>query len=73
MSVTAECTIECERQVDCTECGMRKHPVGRDPGIYTASSYCPHECPGHDKEPRPGHLWPGELRRERERNDDADE
>jgi hypothetical protein len=26
----AECTVECERMPDCTTCGRRKQPVGRD-------------------------------------------
>lgn len=62
----ADCTIDCERVVDCTVCKRRKPPIGRDVGIYAASSYCEHECPGHDEEPRGGHLFPGELARIRE-------
>lgn len=66
-----DCTIECEREVECTVCHQRKPPRGRDVSPYTASSYCEHECPGHNEEPRAGHLWPGELRRIREDEDEV--
>jgi len=55
------CTIDCERVVVCTVCDRRKPPIGRAVPMEMASSVCEHECPGHDKEPRGGHLWPGEL------------
>lgn len=45
---------------DCKTCGRRKAPRGRDPGVYAASGYCGHGCPGYDEEPKPGHFWPGE-------------
>ena len=57
----AGCTVECERMPECAVCHRRKHPRGRDPGLAAASGYCAHECPGHNEEPQPGHLWPGEL------------
>lgn len=66
MSITPACTIDCERVVDCTVCHRRKPPIGRSVPVEAATGYCEHECPGHDKEPRPGHLWPGELERARE-------
>jgi len=65
VSVTVDCTPACEAMPTCTVCGMRKHPRGRDPGVYAASGYCGYDCPGYDLEPRSGHLWSGELARER--------
>ena len=56
-----DCTIECEKIVDCTVCGRRKPPRGRSVPMEAASGYCEHECPGHDAEPLGGHLWRGEL------------
>ncbi len=44
----------------CSECGLRKKPIGRDPGAAAASGYCDHECPGYRAAPYPGTLWPGE-------------
>lgn len=55
------CTIDCERVVECVVCGRRKAPAGRDPGAYMSNSYCEYECPGRHQDPPPGHLWPGEL------------
>jgi len=54
------CTEACWAMPECARCGRRKHPRGRDPGIYAASGYCGHDCPGFDEEPRSGHLWPNE-------------
>lgn len=54
------CTVKCWDMPDCAVCGMRKHPRGRDPGLYAASGYCAHECGGHNLEPLAGHFWPGE-------------
>jgi hypothetical protein len=31
-----------------------------------ANGMCGVDCPGFFEEPRSGHLWPGELKRERE-------
>ena len=59
--ISDECTEACEAMPECATCHKRKHPRGRDPGIYTANSYCEHECPGHNEPPHAGHLWPGEL------------
>lgn len=66
MSATPSCTESCELVVDCVVCKRRKPPIGRDVPPYIGGSYCEHECPGHDLEPRGGHLWPGELRRNKE-------
>jgi hypothetical protein len=55
------CTEACERMPECTVCRRRKHPIGRDPGVYAANGYCGHDCPGYSQEPTSGHLWPGEL------------
>lgn len=67
MSVTLDCTEKCEDVVTCTVCTRRKPPIGRDVAAELASSYCEHECPGHNKAPRGGHLWPGELARSKSR------
>ena len=56
-----DCTIECERVVRCVVCGRNKPPIGRSVPLIMGSSYCEHECEGHNQEPRGGHLWPGEL------------
>jgi hypothetical protein len=63
--VSPECTIECERMPECLVCRRRKNPRGRSApmGMYLCH---PHDCPGYDQEPTPGHLWPGELAREAE-------
>lgn len=66
MSVTVDCTEKCEADATCTVCGRRKPPIGRDVPAEASGGYCEHECPGHNEEPRPGHLWPGELARSKE-------
>lgn len=64
---TDHCTVEkCEAIPDCKVCGMRKHPMGRDPGAAAANGYCGHDCHGYRLDPPAGHLWPGELKRLRE-------
>ena len=55
------CTKDCERMPTCSVCGLRKKPLGRDPGAAAANGYCDHECEGYTKGEWPGHLWPGEL------------
>jgi hypothetical protein len=62
--IDSDCTIDCERMPECTTCRRTKKPIGRDPGID--ADYCGHDCPGYREAPTPGHLWPGELQRERE-------
>lgn len=65
MSVTTDCTEKCENVVICTVCKRRKPPIGRDVPAAMSGSYCERECLGFHKEPRSGHLWPGELERSR--------
>lgn len=50
--------------VICTECGLRKKPRGRSAAPEMANSLCDFECPGYEKEPHVGSLWPGETREE---------
>ncbi len=50
--------------VNCVDCGLRKEPWGRSAPLEMANGLCDHECPGYDKDPRPGGLWPGESLRE---------
>lgn len=66
MSVTADCTEDCDRIVHCAVCKRQKPPIGRSVATAASGGYCEHECPGHNEEPRGGHLWPGELRRAKE-------
>jgi hypothetical protein len=47
--------------VFCAECGQRKKPAGRSAPMEMAGSLCDDDCPGYRKEPRVGHLWPGET------------
>ena len=63
--VTDECDEACEAMPECTVCHRRKHPRGRDPGVAAASGYCGRDCEGYAAPPGAGHLWPGELKRER--------
>jgi hypothetical protein len=60
MSDYPQCTEKCAAMPYCVECGRKKHPRGRDPGVYASSGYCEFECPGRNKEPEAGHLWPNE-------------
>lgn len=53
------CTTECEREPTCDVCGRRKLPSGRSAPMECGG--CSDGCPGYRKEPKPGHLWPGEL------------
>ncbi len=52
--VTDGCTEACAAMPECTVCHKRKHPRGRDPGLYASSGYCAHECPGHNQPPHAG-------------------
>jgi hypothetical protein len=63
MSEFANCTIACEAMPECSVCGQVKKPRGRSASPF-GPTYCDHECPGYNAEPRSGHLWPGELQRE---------
>lgn len=67
MSVTLDCTIECEAAPRCAVCGLTKKPIGRDAPMEMANGICDDDCPGYRQEPRAGHLWPGELERSRVR------
>lgn len=60
------CTIDCERRVNCVICNQTKGPRGRSIAPEMANSYCGWDCPGYTQEPSPGHLWPGELAQIRE-------
>lgn len=59
--VWKDCTVACERVVECAVCGHTKRPWGRSVPLAMENSRCGFDCPGYDKEPHPGHLWPGEL------------
>ncbi len=54
------CTVECERTVECVVCHRTKKPVGRD---SRDNGLCQSDCHGYSQDPQPGHLWPGELSR----------
>ena len=65
MSLRHDCTEACEASPKCTVCGMHKAPRGRSVPMEMSSGYCPYECSGNALDPRPGHLWPGEIAREK--------
>lgn len=45
-------------RVICTYCGQTKHPRGRSaPPVL---DYCTWNCPGYERDPQVGDLWPGE-------------
>lgn len=56
-----DCTHRCEATQQCHVCGRRKKPVGRSAPLEMANGLCDQDCKGYDEEPKPGHLWPGEL------------
>jgi hypothetical protein len=64
-SLYDNCNEACEARYDCTVCGQRKAPVGRDLGDRSFG-YCDDDCPGYYRDPYAGHLFPGELARIRE-------
>lgn len=55
-----DCTEKCRKPVECTTCGRRKKPVGRDAPTAMANGLCDRECLGYREAPDPGHLWPNE-------------
>lgn len=57
----AKHTEACWAMPECTVCGMRKKPYGRDAGVNAANGYCGEDCEGYHKEPLAGHFWPGEV------------
>lgn len=65
MLIDGGCTEACEDMPECTVCKLRKRPRGRSASLEMEGSYCGWDCPGYTQEPRSGHLWPGELERER--------
>jgi hypothetical protein len=65
------CTVDCEAMPECTTCRRQKPPRGRDVALACGGTYCEHECPGHNEPPHAGHLWPGELGRLREEDEDT--
>jgi len=57
-----ECSSDCEVMPDCVVCRKRKAPRGRSIPPAAAGTYCDDwNCKGYLLDPRPGHLWPGEL------------
>ena len=65
MSVTIDCTIACEAAPTCKVCGLTKKPIGRSAPVEMRM--CDEACVGYRKEPCAGHLWSGELERDRAR------
>lgn len=62
--MTSPCIPQCWAAPKCATCGRVKSPLGRSVAAAMAGSMCcggPGECDGYHDEPRPGHLWPGEL------------
>jgi hypothetical protein len=66
----SECTEACETMPVCSVCARRKAPRGRSVPMEACQSYCNWECEGYPLDPQVGHLWPGELREQREREPD---
>ncbi len=66
MSVMPDCTEACEAAPDCAVCHKRKSPRGRSVAMEAANGYCDWECDGYNEPPLSGHLFPGEIRRTRE-------
>jgi hypothetical protein len=61
------CTVECEAMPMCPVCHRLKAPLGRSVPPESFGGYCTgSECAAYYDAPKPGHLWPGELRRQRE-------
>jgi hypothetical protein len=48
-------------RVSCTVCHLTKKPFGRSAPLPMANSLCVCDCPGYNKDPQVGSLWPGEL------------
>jgi hypothetical protein len=53
-----KCVEACWTMPECSVCGLRKKPYGRD---SMTSGYCDSDCEGYNQPPRPGHLWPDEA------------
>mgnify|MGYP001599507367 CR=1 FL=1 len=64
--MNSEHTEACWAMPECTVCGLRKKPYGRDAGVAAANSYCGEDCPGYRQEPLAGHFWPNENKDEKE-------
>jgi hypothetical protein len=67
-----DCTLKCERMPECATCHRTKNPRGRSAPMETTGSYCDSDCSGYYSDPKPGHLWPGELAGSRANGDDDD-
>lgn len=65
-AVSRDCDASCEARQACVVCHRRKAPLGRSVAAEMAGGLCDHDCGGYYKDPKPGHLWPGELERDRE-------
>jgi hypothetical protein len=65
VSIYDGCTEACEVWPTCTTCGLVKKPHGRSLPLEMSMGYCDSDCPGYYQDPKPGHLFPGELARER--------
>jgi hypothetical protein len=53
-------TAACWAMPECTVCGLRKKPIGRDSPMAANNSYCDSDCEGYRLDPQAGHLWPNE-------------
>lgn len=66
MSVTVDCSKECESTARCERCGRTKAPLGRSVAPEMHGLLCDDDCAGYRSDPWPGHLWPGEFARSKE-------
>jgi len=69
--VMAGCTEACTETPDCTVCGRPKALRGRSYPLAMGGGRCNYDCPGYDKEPWPGHIWPEEWRAHVDGNHDG--
>ncbi len=56
----SEHTEACWATPECTVCGLRKKPWGRDVPMAAANGMCGSNCEGYAQDPQPGHFWPDE-------------
>lgn len=61
--VTPACGPACEAMPECAVCKQRKAPRGRSVAAEQSNSLCGWDCDGYNRDPRSGHLWPGEIKR----------
>lgn len=64
-----DCTVACEATQVCVQCHKHKKPIGRSAPLAMAGGLCDSDCPGYYQDPKPGHLWEGEIARMDQKED----